>query len=99
MKVSAQASPDPAEPAVVRGPTRPGLQKRRQIVAAAAAVFAELGYSGGSIRTIAERVGTSPATLLQHFGSKEGLLSAVLEEWDRQTVEAGLTGASGLAYF
>ena len=32
-----------------------------------------------SIRTIAERAGGSPATLLQPFESKEGLLSALLE--------------------
>ena len=39
------------------------------------------------------------ATLLQHFGSKEGLLTAVLEDWDRRTVEASLTGVVGLDYF
>lgn len=31
--------------------------------------------------------------------SKEGLLTAVLEEWDRRTVENGLTDVSGLDYF
>jgi AcrR family transcriptional regulator len=62
-------------------------------------IFGEQGFAGGSIRTIAERVGVSHATLLQHFGSKEGLLTAVLEEWDRQSVEAGLTDVSGLDYF
>ena len=82
-----------------RGPYRTGVRRREQIVAAAIAVFGEFGFAGGSIRTIAERVGVSHATLLQHFGSKEGLLTAVLEEWDRQTVEARLSGASGLDYF
>src|SRR4051795_4851975 len=82
-----------------RGPYRTGLRRREQIVAVAIDVFAEHGYAGGSIRTIAERVGVSHATLLQHFGSKEGLLTAVLEEWDRRTVEASLTGVVGLDYF
>jgi AcrR family transcriptional regulator len=61
--------------------------------------LAEYGYAGGSVRTIADRVGVSPASLLQHFGSKEGLLMAVLEDGDRHTVEAGLTDVTGLEYF
>src|SRR3954463_10516669 len=82
-----------------RGPYRSGIRRREQIVATAIAVFGEYGFAGGSIRTIADRVGVSHATLLQHFGSKEGLLTAVLQEWDRQTVEASLTGIAGLDYF
>jgi len=82
-----------------RGPYRTGIRRREQIVAAAIAVFGELGFAGGSIRTIADRVGVSHATLLQHFGSKEGLLTAVLQEWDRRTVEASLADVVGLDYF
>jgi AcrR family transcriptional regulator len=82
-----------------RGPYRTGIRRREQIVAAAVSVFGELGFAGGSIRTIADRVGVSHATLLQHFGSKEGLLTAVLEEWDRRTVEARLADVVGLDYF
>ena len=82
-----------------RGPYRTGLRRREQIIDAATAVFAEYGYAGGSVRTIADRVGVSPASLLQHFGSKEGLLMAVLEDWDRHTVAARLTDVTGLDYF
>ena len=82
-----------------RGPYRTGIRRREQIVAVAIRVFGEHGFAGGSIRAVADQVGVSHATLLQHFGSKEGLLTAVLQEWDRQTVEASLTGASGLDYF
>jgi AcrR family transcriptional regulator len=82
-----------------RGPYRTGLRRREQIIDAATAVFAEYGYAGGSIRTIADRVGVSPASLLQHFGSKEGLLMAVLGAWDRHTVAARLTDVTGLEYF
>ena len=67
-----------------RGPYRTGIRRREQIIDAATAVFAEYGYAGGSVRTIADRIGVSPASLLQHFGSKEGLLMAVLEDWDRR---------------
>ena len=82
-----------------RGPYRTGVRRREQIIGAATAVFAEYGYAGGSVRTIADRIGVSPASLLQHFGSKEGLLMAVLEDWDRHTVEAQLTDVTGLDYF
>lgn len=82
-----------------RGPYRTGVRRREQIIGAATAVFAEYGYAGGSVRTIADRIGVSPASLLQHFGSKEGLLMAVLADWDRHTVEAQLTDVTGLDYF
>ena len=83
-----------------RGPYRNGLRRREQIVRAASQVFAEFGYAGGSIRSIANRIGASPATLLQHFGSKEGLLFAVLEDWDQQTAQAGRRpGKTGLDFF
>ncbi len=82
-----------------RGPYRTGIRRREQIVSAAIDVFGEFGFAGGTIRSIAERVGVSHAALLQHFGTKEGLLMAVLQEWDRRTVETGLADLSGLAYF
>ncbi len=92
--------PHDAEPArPIRGRYRKGIRRRQEIVSAASAVFAEFGYSGGSIRAIAERVGVSPAALLQHFGSKEGLLTAVLNNWLNQQQAANhAQAASGLAY-
>lgn len=83
----------------VRGPYRIGIRRREQIVTTAVEVFGEHGYAGGSIRAIADRVGISHATLLQHFGTKEGLLTAVLAEWDRRTVAARLADVTGLDYF
>ena len=50
--------------------------RRQAIVKAASEVFASSAVAA-SIRTIADRVGASPATLMQCFGSKEGLLAAV----------------------
>lgn len=82
-----------------RGPYRTGVRRREQLIAVALDVFAEHGYAGGSIRSIAEKAGVSHATLIQHFGSKEGLLTAVLEEWDRRTVADGLADVNGLDYF
>src|SRR3954470_3418057 len=82
-----------------RGPYRTGVRRRGQLIAVAIDVFAEHGYAGGSIRTIAQQAGVSHASVIQHFGSKEGLLIAVLEEWDGRTVESSLTDVRGLAYF
>ena len=82
-----------------RGPYRTGVRRRQEIVDVAITVFGEYGFAGGSIRAIADRAGVSHATLLQHFGSKEGLLIAVLQEWDRRTVDARLTDVVGLDYF
>ncbi|SDV04093.1 DNA-binding transcriptional regulator, AcrR family [Microlunatus sagamiharensis] len=81
-----------------RGPYRKGLERRSAIVRAATQVFAERGYHGGSLRTIAERVGVSSASLVQYFGTKEGLLAAVLSEWGRASRPAGLDGLRGLAW-
>lgn len=83
----------------VRGPYRKGVASRARIVNAASEAFAQNGYAGASIRTIAARVGTSPATLFQHFGSKEGLLEAVLDDWNRHSVPEHLEKAHGLDYF
>ena len=82
-----------------RGPYRTGIRRREQLIGIAMDVFGEHGFAGGSLRTIAEQAGVNHATLIQHFGSKEGLLTAVLKEWDRQTVENSLTDVSGLDYF
>ena len=89
--------PDDAQ-ANKRGPYRAGIRRREQLINIAMDIFGEHGFAGGSLRTIAEEAGVNHATLIQHFGSKEGLLTAVLEEWDRRTVENGLTDVSGLDY-
>jgi AcrR family transcriptional regulator len=54
-------------------------EKRREIVAAAAELFVELGYEHTTMSAISERVGGSKATLYGYFASKEELLRAVLE--------------------
>lgn len=53
--------------------------KRREIIAAAAALFAEQGYERTSMSAISDRIGGSKATLYGYFASKEDLLRAVLE--------------------
>lgn len=82
-----------------RGPYRNGIKRREEILEAAGEVFAEFGYTGGSLRTIAGSIGTTSASLLQHFGSKEGLLSAVLEQWAVETSRLTPNDLRGLEVF
>jgi AcrR family transcriptional regulator len=66
-----------------------GRRRREQILAAAAAVYAEAGFDGASLREIAKRAGISHTGLLHHFPNRETLLAAVLEERDRRDAERG----------
>ena len=86
-----------AEQPTPRGAYRKGIERRRQIVEAAARVFAQYGYHAGSLRTIADEVGVTSAALIRHFGDKEGLLTAVLEHWNVESTR-GASQARGLAH-
>lgn len=58
----------------------PRWEKRyREVLDAAATVFAEKGYAGASTRDIAERLGVRQASLYYYFPSKETALSAICE--------------------
>lgn len=62
--------------------------RRAQIVAAAIEVIAELGWAQTSIRKIAERVGVAMSAVLYHFGNKDNLVDAVIEEMYRSALAA-----------
>lgn len=65
-----------------------GVERRRAIVAAATEHFAREGYRGVGIGAIAKAAGVTTGGVLHHFGSKEGLLVAVLQQRDRDAVAA-----------
>lgn len=52
---------------------------RRAILHAAAELFVEPGYAGARMADVAELAGVAVPTIAAHFGSKKGLLSAVLD--------------------
>ena len=60
---------------------------RRRILDAAYELMAEAGYSGTSISMICRRSGLPPSSTYWHFGSKEGLLSAVVEDGAQRWLE------------
>ncbi|MFC8798756.1 TetR family transcriptional regulator [Promicromonospora sp. NPDC057138] len=75
-------------PVARRGAGAKSAERRRSIVEAAHAVFAERGYQAGSFQEIADRVGMSQTGLLHYFPTKSELLLAVLHRRDEITVDA-----------
>lgn len=56
-------------------------ETRAALLAAGATLFAERGIAGASVDAIAKAAGRTSGALYDHFGSKEGLLFALLESW------------------
>jgi AcrR family transcriptional regulator len=62
----------------------PDSERRRQLLDALVEEFAAGGVGYRSLREVAAAVGTSHRMLLHHFGSREGLLIAIVEEAERR---------------
>ena len=60
---------------------------RERILAAAMSVFANRGYHNASLLEIADQVGMTHAGVLHYFGSKDNLLTAVLERRDESDID------------
>ncbi|MFZ0707057.1 MAG: TetR/AcrR family transcriptional regulator [Candidatus Korobacteraceae bacterium] len=59
----------------------PGLlSSRDRIASAAKELFAKNGYENTSTVAIARQAGTSESQLMKHFGSKQGLLFAIVDQ-------------------
>jgi AcrR family transcriptional regulator len=72
--------------------------RRARILAAAIEIIGDKGFHGFSIKDLAVRCEMTDAGLLHHFGSKVALLTAVLDERDRQdeiAIAAALGEAAG----
>jgi AcrR family transcriptional regulator len=69
----------------VKGQTQQrGVERRAAIVDKALELFSETGFRSGGLTTLADRVGVTGPAILHHFGSKDNLLLAVIEEADRR---------------
>jgi AcrR family transcriptional regulator len=58
----------------------PDVERRRQLLDALIDAFAAGGIGDRSLREVAEVVGTSHRMLLHHFGSRDDLLLAIVDE-------------------
>jgi len=56
-------------------------ETRARLLAAAAELFAEQGIDAVSVDAVAEAAGRTSGAVYAHFGSKQGLLLALLDSW------------------
>ena len=83
---------------MARPSTKSGPDTRQQILQAALRRFAHSGYAGASVQHIVDEAKVTKPMLYYHFGSKEGLYSALIE-WaaderlrrSREAAERGTT--------
>lgn len=61
-------------------------ETRAQLLAAAADLFARKGFHASSAEAVAAAADRTTGALYDHFGGKEGLLVALLEQWVEQTI-------------
>ena len=70
-------------------------RRRKEILAAAAGVFAEKGYSGATTKEIADAADIAEGTLYNYFGGKREILLAVANEAETP-IEAAMPAVSRL---
>lgn len=75
-------------------------RSRKALIQAAMDLFAERGYRGTSVQAIGDLAGVSRGSIFWHFGSKEGLLWAVVErafaEWESDVLVPDVGRATGV---
>ena len=94
--------PDPAPP-VPRGRHAPPLEvrlerQRERLFAAAAAVFARVGYADASAEAISREAGMSKATFYEHFANKEECILALFDDAAAQVTRAMAAAGQERAY-
>ena len=60
-------------------PNRRGARSREVVLEAAERLMAEQGYEAASVAALVEAAGVPPSSIYHYFGSKEGVLLAVME--------------------
>lgn len=75
-------------------------ERREELIEKALDYFLKHGLAGLSLRPLAAQIGTSARLLVYHFGSKDGLIAAVMDEVRARTQKsfaASLVHAAGNA--
>lgn len=65
-------------------------ETRARLLEAAARLFAAHGVEGASVDAIADAAGRTSGSVYAHFGSKDGLLTALVDSW-KNDVAASIT--------
>jgi AcrR family transcriptional regulator len=60
-------------------PNHRGARSREAVLDAAESLMAEHGYDAATVAALVERAGIPPSSIYHYFGSKEGVLLAVME--------------------
>lgn len=80
--------------------TEQAERSRQRLIDAASRLFAERGYRDTSVQAIGEAAGISRGSIFWHFGSKEGLLWAVVErafaDWETGRLVPDVGSATGV---
>lgn len=74
----------------------PGISGRERLIRAAMSAFAETGIDAVSIRAVNRAAGAGPAAVHYHFGTKESLLTAVLQHHGDAVVQAIIERSTAL---
>ncbi len=59
-------------------------EKQEKIISAALQLFAKEGFHATSTSKVAKAAGVSEGLIFRHFGNKDGLLKAILDEGERR---------------
>lgn len=90
-----------AEPATRRSQAERRDEAERRLLEATMAIIAEQGVSAATFEAIGQRAGYSRGLATQHFGSKQGLIDAVVSylhaQQDRDLEAAHVAGMDGLS--
>ncbi|MCA8962100.1 MAG: TetR/AcrR family transcriptional regulator, partial [Planctomycetes bacterium] len=79
-----------------RAPSRPTESARRRLLDAAFELFHDRGVSATSVDEILTRSETGKSQFYHYFGSKDGLIQAVVEDFQAKLVSGGLPGTRPL---
>jgi AcrR family transcriptional regulator len=69
-------------------PNRRGARSREAVLDAAERLMAEHGYEAARVAALVEEAGVPPSSIYHYFGSKEGVLLAVMERGAERFFEA-----------
>jgi AcrR family transcriptional regulator len=69
-------------------PNRRGVRSREAVLDAAERLMAEQGYEAATVARLVEEAGIPPSSIYHYFGSKEGVLLAVMEWGAKRFFEA-----------